>query len=72
MLNKLCPFLIFISVLLGCTKEEDQLAPSTRDDGIPQISSTATYAFTVQEGMVYGEGLSHSDWNSDSTTIIPL
>ena len=38
----------------------------------PSVSQTGRYEVLVTSGVKYGEGLTHSDWNSDNSTAMDL
>ena len=38
----------------------------------PVVTSDSTYGFSIDTAIVYGTGLSHETWNSDSFTTMPL
>jgi len=61
---------IWILVALGCTKDDTTvpLGPET----IPTVKEAATYTVSRTSGITYAEGLSHTTWNSASTTIMAL
>lgn len=46
--------------------------PCLGTEEVPVVTTDSTYAFTVDTGIVYAQGLSHDSLNSDASTTMPL
>jgi acetyl esterase/lipase len=68
---KLIQFL-FITILLTPYGKDDNCIPPNPQNEIPTVQSSSTYKVTMEEDIIYAEGLSHESVNSASTTKIPL
>lgn len=64
----------FLSVLVillmtACKKETE---PTITDNGIPVVKADSTYKVLQETNITYAEGLSHDNWNSAITSVVPL
>ena len=58
---------------LGATSDSLQdVQDQQRQSEIPVVTTDEIFKVDTTLGIVYGKGLSHSDWNSDETEEIPL
>lgn len=59
----------------GSSNSPDTVTPSAPDNNnsdVATVYTNAIYSVDVEEDVVYGQGLSHSSWNSADTTTMDL
>ncbi len=61
---------IWVLIALGCTKNGTTVPVDP--EASPTVKAAATYTVNRTSGITYAEGLSHTTWNSASTTVMPL
>lgn len=64
-------FLLVLAILLVTACKKD-VEPIITDNGIPIVKADSTYTVLQETNITYAEGLSHDDWNSSNTTVLPL
>ena len=60
--------LVLALFFTACDKNNNVVSPN----GVPVVQSATTYDVTMEEGITYGEGLSHQSWNDNMTTTMEL
>ncbi len=69
-MNKIFASLLIVVSLISCSKEDDSIV--VQESSSPTVKLNATYDVKITEDIIYAEGLSHDDWNSSSSTVLPL
>lgn len=62
----------FVFLLTACDKNDESITPPTNHEEKVIVKVDSTYNINLVENITYAEALKHDDWNSSTTTVIPL
>ena len=63
--------LIYLLVFSSCNKDDETITPARGNDN-PIVKNNSTYNVSLDEDIIYAQGLSHQSVNSSNATPIPL
>ncbi len=70
-LQRLFQIIFLLFLVAACQTGDDSESQNTQTGTSPSVRSNASYGFTLVEGVIYAEGLSHESINSLNASRIP-
>jgi para-nitrobenzyl esterase len=59
-------------LITACNKNDESITAQPNNEDKVIVKAESTYTFNLVESITYAEALKHDDWNSATTTVIPL
>jgi para-nitrobenzyl esterase len=61
-----------VFLITACNKNDESIPTQPNNEEKVIVKAESTYSINLVESITYAEALIHDDWNSSTTTVIPL
>ena len=61
-----------VFLITACNKNNESITTQPNNEEKVIVKAESTYIFNLVESITYAEALTHDDWNSSATAVIPL